>query len=339
MNYLFYGGASRGVIMEFIGAEGSGKTSTSLALAGTAQKQFKKEWQDEITALESKSKLNKTESERLTFLKENGEMKVLFCDAEWSFDSEWATKLGVNVEDVVFIKPENQSAEDIFDIIFAIVDSGIIGLVILDSLGVLLSAAELSKGMTEKTMAGISQPLTKFSKEMIPICKKNNCILIGINQLRDVMNSSYGGTKGVGGRSWRHNCSVRIAFNKGRYLDENYKELLAHPETAKGNVVEVEVLKNKVCPPDRKLTKYTINYDFGIDYYNDCFELGVALGLIEKDSAWYSILDDKGEVALDKDGNNMKWQGKTKMLAYMHEHEDFTQELLEKLNKFVSTKI
>lgn len=200
LNYPFYGGMPKGIICELIGAEAAGKSSTAMIMVASAQKQFMEEYNQEYEHLESVEKKTKTQLDRFAFLKDNGHSRVLWIDAENTFDNEYAERLGIDVEDLLFIKPQEQSAEDIFDMVVAIVESGGVGLVVLDSIGVLFSNAEQEKAMGESTYGGIAKPLTKFSKMMVGICAKHSCTLIGINQLRDKMNSTYGGTTGVGGR-------------------------------------------------------------------------------------------------------------------------------------------
>ena len=133
---------------------------------------------------------------------------------------------------------------------------------------------------------------------------------------------------------WKHTTSVRMVIRKGRFYDSSYKELLAHPEEAYGNYGEIEVIKNKATKPDRRMSKFSITYTKGIDACNDAFDLGVALHVIEKAGAWYSILDkETGEPKIDDEGNNLKFQGKQKFIEYMRAHEDFTKELIKTIEE------
>ena len=339
LNYPFFGGIPKGILLEFIGAEGAGKTSTAMILTSSAQKQFNDEYDEEFKFLEEKKTKTKTETERLAFLRENGAQRVLWIDAENTFDNDYAEKLGIDVENLLFIKPQEQSAEDIFDMIIAIVESGAIGLVVLDSIGALYSNAEQEKAIGEATYGGIAKPLTRFSKKMVGICGKYQCTLVGINQLRDKIGSTYGGTTGVGGRGWRHYCSIRMEFKKGKFLDNNYKELTSHPELAYGNMVECEVVKNKVCPPIRRMLKYTLNYEKGLDRENDIFEMGVGLHIIEKSGAWYGLMNDDGtDYMVDDEGTQIRFQGKNKFIGYLSENNNITDKILNEINKYIEKR-
>ena len=165
---------------------------------------------------------------------------------------------------------------------------------------------------------------------MVQLCAKYDMLFIGINQLRENLKSTYGGTMTVGGKAFRHNISLSMELRKGRFLDSSYKELTAHPELASGNMVDVEITKNKLSKPDRRLTSFTISYDRGIDYYNDTFNLALALGIIEG-TTWYQVSDEEGNPVVDSDGQAIKFQGKAKFMEYMKSHEDFTQSLMKRI--------
>jgi len=333
MNYLTRGGLPRGRLVEFYGIESGGKTSTTLDIVGNAQKLFKQEWLDEIAELEAMEKRNKTQDARLNDLQADGPQKVLFVDAEWTLDIKWAKKLGVNVDELIIIQPDNQSAEEIFHMIEDITDSGGIGLAVLDSIGVLLSQQEMDKTVEEKTMAGISSALTRFGKDMTQKIAKNNVLFIGINQERDVMNSPCGAKKTVGGKAWKFLCSYRIRFNKGRFIDEVGKELTNAAENVAGNMVEVSVIKNKVTMPDRRLAKYTLKYKTGIDVYDDTFTQGLLMGLIEGQGYYTFVFN--GETYKDETDKPLKIQGKANVVQYFKDNPEFFNDLYEGLNEII----
>ena len=339
LNYPFYGGMPKGIICELIGAEAAGKSSTAMMMVASGQKQFMEEYNQEYEHLESIEKKSKTQLDRFAFLKDNGHSRVLWIDAENTFDNEYAERLGIDVGDLLFIKPQEQSAEDIFDMVVAIVESGGVGLVVLDSIGVLFSNAEQEKAMGESTYGGIAKPLTKFSKMMVGICAKHSCTLIGINQLRDKMNSTYGGTTGVGGRGWRHYCSIRIELRKGKYFDDSYKDLTTHPDTAHGNYVEGEVVKNKICPNIRRMFRYTLNYTKGKDIENDVFDMAVAFGIIDRSGAWFGVTDARtNDYYTDENGVQVRFQGKTKFIEYLCETPSTLKVLLEEVNRYIEKR-
>lgn len=331
LTFLFRGGMPRTVI-EILGRPQGGKSTLSYSICGEAQKLLKQEYEAELLQLESKEKPNKEEKERLAYLKDRGYQKVVYLDSEFSSDEDWMAKNGVDVDDLIFIAPENQTAEQLFQILLDLIASDGVGLVVLDSIPALVGQQTMDKTMEEKTFCGISGPLSTFSSKLLPLCNKYGCTFIGVNQQRaDIM--GYNRVLAVGGAMWQHTCSLRILIRKGKYYDSNYKELSSHAEEACGNYAEVEIIKNKATKPDRRVSKFSISYDCGIDGYNDTFEMAVTYGLIEKGGAWYSFLDNNEEVITDSEDNLLKFQGKAKAMEYLKNHEDFYKELREKLEK------
>ena len=266
MNYCTFGGLPIGKLIEFYGEEHGGKTTTALDVVANFQQM---------------------EDER----------KVLWCDCENTLDAEWAKKLGVDIDDMYILKPENQSAEEIFQFVLDSIETGEIGLVVIDSLGVMISAQALDKSMEEKTYAGISGALTTFGGKAEMACQKHRCTCIGINQIRDDMNSAWGGIKTPGGKAWKHNCSVRMQFTRGSFIDDRGNEIKRSSESPAGNIVMMSMTKNKSCPPTRRTGFYTINYEYGVDYLKDLVELAIKYGIIDKAGAWFSIMNpETGEI-------------------------------------------
>lgn len=283
MNYMTYGGMPIGRIVEFSGQESGGKTTTALDICASAQKMFP-------------------------------DKKVVIIDIERTFDPIWAAKLGVNVEDLFLITPNEQTAEQIFEITKEIIESGEVSVCVLDSLGVMVSKQAYSKTIEDKTYGGISQALTLFSKEMIPICARTGCLLIGINQVRDDMNSQYGGTVTTGGRAWRHNCTVRMEFAQSDFFDESGVSVTRSTENPAGHAVRARVVKSKIFPCNRKIGFYSLRYLEGIDYIFDTIDVAIKEGAIIAAGAWYSIVNpDTGEVL-------NKFQGKAKLKEFLKEN-------------------
>ena len=296
LNYMLYGGIPQGRLVEFAGGEGSGKTSSALDLVANAQKMFP-------------------------------DKKVLYIDCERTLDVQWAKLLGVNVDDLILFSPETETAEQIFEVALKFMDSGEISLVVLDSLGVMVSAQAYEKTIEEKTYGGISMALTLFSRKAVPVCARNNCTLIGINQMRDDMNSMYGGETTTGGKAWRHNCSVRLMFRKGEFIDEKGNSLTRGCENPQGNLVQCSILKSKVCRSDRKTGFYTLRYLEGIDYISDTIDVAIKLGYIIQSGAWYSLIDKETGEILEK------VQGKGGMRSLLLENETRYKDLISKISE------
>lgn len=321
LNYCLYGGLPRNCLIEFAGEEGSGKTTTALDICKQAQILFKQEWEDELSTT--------TDATRKKYLDARGEKKVLYVDCENTLDEDWARLLGVNIDDMFIIKPQTQAAEVIFQMIKDAMLTDEIGLVILDSLGVMISQQAFDKDLTEKTFGGISAPLTLFSKEAVMLCRKYDCTLIGINQLRDDM-SGFGRKVTTGGRGWKHNCSVRIFFDKGDFVDEAGNKVNKSFDAPAGNKVVFSIAKTKVCKPDRKTGMYTLMYDYGIDEIIDLVEVAIRVGVIIKSGGWFSFCDIRtGEVITDEEGKEIKIQGQANVNQYLYDQEEFYNEIVE----------
>ena len=301
MNYCTFGGIPVGKITEFYGEEHGGKTTTALDIVANYQQS------------------------------DDGR-DVLYIDAENTLDVEWAKKIGVDVDKMYILQPKAQSAEEIFQIIEDSVDTGEVGLWVLDSIGVLVSSLEMDEKKTyeDKVYGGISLPLTRFSKKIEMLMQRHKCTGIGINQIRDNLASMYGGISTPGGKAWKHCCSVRMQFSRGSFLDENGNEIKRSSETPAGNIVMMSMTKNKTCPPTRRTGYYSLNYETGIDYIRDLIEVAIKYDIIRKSGAWFDIVDiETGEVI----------EGKIHGQASVYEKLKTDKELFDKIqgqiNKFV----
>jgi recombination protein RecA len=337
---MLYGGIPLGRIAEFSGEEGSGKTTTAIDIAANAQKMFEEDWKDEIEKYESSDKLTKEQSARLLELRERGPLKVYWIDCENTFDEEWSKTLGFDPSKAWFMSPDSQSAEEIFEMATQIIDTGEVGLCVIDSLGAMVSQQEMDKTIEDATYGGISRALTKFSKKIETVCAKTNCALIGINQVRDNLNAGYGGPTTVtpGGRCWKHSCSVRLQFRQGTPFDENFKDVKKSAENPYGHKVQIHVLKTKVCKPNRKLGFYTLTYDKGILPLNDIIDIAISNDVIHQSGAWFTFIDkDSGEVLCNEDENGdlveIKVQGQAKLIPFLEKEENAY--ILDMINSYV----
>ena len=340
-NYLLYGGIPRGRLTEFSGMESGGKTTSCLDIVGNAQKLFKKEWEDKIAELEAIEKPNKSQIAELNALRETGPKKCLYVDAENTFDEEWATRLGVDVPALDFMSPQSQSAETIFDMLVALLETEEFGLIVIDSLGVMLSEQAYQKDIAEKTYGGIAMALTNFSKRAEMLCAKTNCALIGVNQLRDDMNSMYGGTTTIGGKAWKHNCSVRLSFRKGDHFDEKFTKVAKTTcENPYGHYIQISVEKTKICRPDRKLGACTLVYETGIDSKMDYINLALKEGIIKQAGAWFTFIDpETGEMICDEEGSEVKVQGMKNLPEYLTENAELYEKIKNHIDAVVRDEI
>lgn len=306
VNYCLYGGIPLGRLIEFYGAEGSGKTTTAIDACANAQKLFEAQNPD-------------------------NPRQILYIDAENTLDAKWAEKLGLDVSNIVIMKPETQTAEEIFQFVLDAVDTGEVGLVVIDSLGVMLSEQAYDKDLSERTYGGISMALTAFSKKAEMLCHKYNSTIIGINQIRDNLSSPYGGTTTTGGKAWKHNTSLRVEFSRGDFFDEKYNRVNQTYENPYGNYVKMSIRKSKCFPNDRKTGQYTLCYYDGIDSITDMVDLAMKIGCITQGGAWFSVLNaDTGELI-------EKYQGRPSLIEAIKTNETIRNPIQAKIESYIST--
>ena len=328
MNYQTYGGLPRKRVVEFFGPESSGKTTSALDIVKNAQMVFEQEWEQKTAELKEKlenaraSKASKTAIKELEMQLDSLQepLKIVYLDLENTLDTEWAKKIGVDVDNIWIVRPEMNSAEEILQYVLDIFETGEVGLVVLDSLPYMVSQNLIDEELTKKAYAGISAPLTEFSRKVTPLLTRYNAIFLGINQIREDMNSQYNAYSTPGGKMWKHACAVRLKFRKGDYLDENGASLTRTARNPAGNVVESFVEKTKAFKPDRKLVSYTLSYHDGIQIENDLVDVAVEFGVIQKAGAWFSIVDlETGEIMADEDEEPLKFQGKANLVRRFKE--------------------
>lgn len=303
LNYMTFGGLPVGRIYEFAGPEGSGKTTTALDLIKNAQKKFAEEFEIE-------KQINPDAVEKA----------VYFLDEEGTFDVVWARKFGVNVEKMIIWQPQGESAEKVLDELRAYIESGEVGLAILDSVATLVSEQVYEESLEKKAYGGIAATLTRFVNLIKGPLLKYNCTLIMINQVRQDLNSMFGGTITPGGQALKHACSGRFQFRKGKFIDSNNNELTNNAENPAGNIVHMVIVKTKVFEPTRRVGYYTIKYLDGPDFMNDYIAVGLQLGVIKQRGAYFDIVDiSTGEILSD----GIKIQGKAKLRELLEQHKEW----------------
>lgn len=313
-DFCVYGGIPEGRIVEFSGAEGSGKTTTAFIVAASYQREEIKRHPENPRA-------------------------IILLDNEGTADPVWANKLGYDMSEnaavqTVIIRPEAQSAEQIFDMALDMLKTGEVGLLIFDSIATLVPMQIADESMEKKQMGGISTSLTRFANTAIGLLRKYKATLIGINQVRENL-SGYGDPLLTpGGRAWRHACSMRLMFKRGDFFNED-GEVIAKKDAQSpaGHIIEVYVLKTKVCKWDRKLGRMNLNYSRGIDILQDTIDVSIHFGFIDNSiQGTFKIVDvDTGEVMLDDSGNEIKIRGKKNLKPYFEEHIELYKKLYNKV--------
>lgn len=311
-DFALYGGIPEGRIVEFSGAEGSGKTSTAFICAGMYQKKELERNPDNPRA-------------------------IILLDNEGTADPVWAKTLGYDMSDkakvpTICIRPEAQSAEEIFDMALDMLKTGEVGLLIFDSIATLVPQQIAEESMEKQQMGGISKSLTRFANTAIGLLRKYKATLIAINQVRENM-SGYGDPLVTpGGRAWRHACSSRIMFKRGDFFDEDGNKLQKKDaQSPAGHIVEMYILKTKTCKWDRKLSYYTLNYTRGIDVVADTVDVATHFGYIQNPAQGsFTVVDPStGEIMKDSEGKDIKIRGKKNLVDYFRNNLDIWKKIYD----------
>ena len=243
---LGIGGLPKGRIVEIYGPESSGKTTLALHVLAQAQKA-------------------------------GGE--VAFIDAEHALDIGYARALGVNIEDMLVSQPD--TGEQALEITEALVRSGAIDVIVVDSVAALVPRAEIEGEMGDSFVGLHARLMSQALRKLAGAINKTNCIVIFINQLREKVGVMYGNPEvTTGGRALKFYASVRIDVRRIETL-KNGSEMI-------GNRTRAKVVKNKMAPPFRE-AEFDIMYGEGISMLGELIDLGVKLDLVQKSGSWYSM--------------------------------------------------
>lgn len=349
LNYETYGGIPRGRITMFAGKESSGKSTTALDIVKNAQLTFKQEWEDEINQCKSfieQNESKKTSSiksevadkkERLNYLQKRGPLQCVYFDAEGTIDSDWAKRLGVDTDNVWLVRLHTQTAEQFLDQVMRVVrDTDDVGLVIIDSIAVLVPQLVHGESFEQKSMGGNAKVVTDFCNEVCPVLGEKDIACVIINQARDDFSNPYADFKIPCGNGLKLASSLILTFQKGKLLDSSGAEQKQSFETPQGNIVWVRIQKTKICKPDRRVGFYTLSYDYGVDVIADLIPMAVDLGVIKKAGSWFSIVNpDTGELLTYEDEEVIKFQGQLNLMSFLRENKD----VFDFINNYVMNKV
>ncbi|MDD6882261.1 MAG: recombinase RecA [Eubacteriales bacterium] len=275
---LGVGGLPKGRIIEIYGPESSGKTTVALHCIAEAQK---------------------------------AGGTAAFIDAEHALDPAYAKKLGVDIDELYVSQPDN--GEQALDICEALVRSGAIDIVVIDSVAALVPKQEIEGDMGDSHVGLQARLMSQALRKLAGVISKTNAIAIFINQLREKVGVVYGNPEvTTGGKALKFYATVRIDIRKSEPIKDGTEVI--------GNRVKIKIVKNKVAPPFRSCVVDML-YGEGISREGELLDMAVERDLIQKSGAWYSY---KGERIA---------QGRDSARKYIKEHSEVFEELQQKIRE------
>lgn len=273
---LGIGGYPRGRIIEIYGPESSGKTTLTLHAIAEAQKA------GGIAA---------------------------FIDAEHALDPKYAKALGVDIDNLVVSQPD--TGEQALEIAEAIVRSGAVDIVVIDSVAALVPKAELEGDMGQSHVGLQARLMSQALRKLAGAINKTGTIVIFINQLREKVGIMFGNPETTsGGRALKFYASVRLDIRK--------RDTIKKGDEILGTRTKVKVVKNKVSPPFKEI-EFDIMYGQGIDHIGEVIDIGVTRGVIDKAGAWFSYGDAK------------IGQGRENSKIYLQDNPDTLKDIIQKI--------
>lgn len=234
-----------------------------------------------------------------------------FIDAEHALDPSYAAKLGVDINNLYVSQPDD--GEQALDIAEAMVRSGAMDIIVIDSVAALVPRVEIDGEMSDNNVGLQARLMSKALRKLTAIASKSNCIIIFINQLREKIGIMFGNPETTtGGKALKFYASVRIEVRKGEAI-KNGTEII-------GNKTKAKIVKNKVAPPFRT-AEFDIMYGLGISHVGEIVDLGANLDIIQKGGAWYSY------------GDARIGQGRENAKQYLTENPDVALEIENKIRE------
>ncbi len=289
---LGIGGVPRGRIVELYGPESSGKTTVALHIIAEAQKM-------------------------------GGE--VAFIDVEHALDPLYAEALGVNIDSLLVSQPD--SGEQALEIAEALVRSGAIDVLVVDSVAALTTKSEIDGEMGDSHVGQLARLMSQAMRKLTAVISKSHCVAIFINQIREKIGVMYGNPETTpGGRALKFYASVRMEVRRGEAIKDGTRLI--------GNRTKVKICKNKVAPPFREC-EFDIMYGTGISRTGEVVDVATELNIIKKSGSWFSYGEDK--LGQGRDNVKKLLEGNPELMkeieAKILEHEDEIATTVKKKKK------
>ena len=273
---LGIGGIPRGRIIEVYGPESSGKTTLALHMIAEAQKM-------------------------------GGE--AAFVDAEHALDPVYAKHIGVDIDNLIVSQPD--TGEQALEIAEALIRSGALDIIVIDSVAALVPKAEIDGDMGDSHIGLQARLMSQALRKLAGAINKSKCVIVFINQLREKVGVMFGNPETTaGGRALKYYASVRLDIRKVENIKQDGEVV--------GNRAKVKVVKNKVAPPFRE-AEFDIVYGKGISKEGNILDIGVNLDIIEKSGSWFSY-----------NGNRIG-QGRENVKKYLLDNPEIAKEVEEKI--------
>ena len=273
---LGIGGIPRGRIIEIFGPESSGKTTLALHMIAEAQKL-------------------------------GGE--AAFIDAEHALDPVYAKHLGVDIDNLIVSQPD--TGEQALEIAEALVRTGAIDIIVIDSVAALVPKAEIDGDMGDSHVGLQARLMSQALRKLASVINKSKSVIVFINQLREKIGVMFGNPETTpGGRALKFYASVRLDIRKIETMKQDGEVV--------GNRAKVKVVKNKVAPPFRE-AEFDIVYGKGISKVGNILDLGVNLDIVNKSGAWFSYNGER------------IGQGRENAKKYLEDHPEITAEIEKKV--------
>lgn len=328
LNYITYGGIPRNAVTEFYGFEGGGKSTTAIDICKGAIGLFYEEYTKDIQELQEKVANGKKEYKaQLSDLQDRGAKKVLYLDIEHAFDRKWASTLGITYQAIEVMQTPNIAAELVLQKVLELIESGEIGLLVLDSVPSLVPQTELDKKLGERTVAPLAGLMTRFLRMVIPLLTRYDCTLLLINQQRVNMNNPYA-DQVPGGTAIAFYSSLILNFKHGNPVDFLGNELPQKAENPAGYKIVVTVKKQKTAPFDRKMGEYYLMAQSGLRIDFEFANLAITrYEIIRKNAGWFTICDPDTMEPLEVDGSIVKINGLAKVYDYLQSNTEYYEKL------------